>query len=877
MRRILLLVLLLIPLNSLAAKPKEGFESFIKEAETLNGWLTLFNHEEKWYLKLDANQLNEDFLITASIARGLGDAGFFSGTMLKSKVASFRRVDDEVHFLYRNVINQSKDDAQVEEAVKIAFQDSIIEVLPILATEGDAILIDASSLFAQDLYDLGAWVGSAFGARTSFNPKLSRIDEVKNFKGNTEIRSNLVFTARTSSGNTRSVETLVHYSFFPYPDEDFKARPADQRVGHFVTALRDYSIIDRPDFFVRYVNRFRLEKADEDAKMSLPKKPIVFYLSRTIPHKYRRWVREAVLEWNKAFEKIGFIGAVEARIQMDGEDFDPENNMYNTISWIATDTPRYGAIGPSRVNPLTGEILDADILVDESMIRGKAYQYDRMFGRPMEDEKEPDQDEFSPDQTAFRRLFGQSNAPFEQLPCRASEAVFHQLGLILLAGASSSESASTTEAQANYEKERERFIGQAVKWTVMHEVGHTLGLRHNFKASTMLTLDQMQDPEIVEKKGLYNSVMEYPGANLPAETGPTYYFTPTLGPYDYWAIEYAYKPLGKDPLKELDEIASRSLEPDLVYATDEDTYGADASDVDPYANIYDLGAEPMDYATRQIQLVHKSWDKIVDRLVRPGDSFQFAEGGFFGLLNEYLRSVRYVSKYVGGKVFSRMHRTTEGRRPIEVVDFEKQRQALKTLADYVFSDRYLDIPASLAESIPPSRWMHWGTDVWMKPMDKNIQGLIHYVQTEPFQRLLHPRVLARIVDQEHLYAGKNPLTLEEMLTTIMSSIFSEMYADARGSYPKTTPFVSANRRALQRYYVKELMTLVNEPSRAGRNIPWEAKTMARYTLKKILYRIDHFQKEGIYQKMDAPSRIHFDDIYNRIRHFMESQYVITNY
>jgi len=861
------------------AKPKDSFESFLKDATLMDGYLTVWKKEQNWYLVLDPKMLNQDFLMSSSIVKGLGYGGMFAGTMLSARVVTFRKVQDNIQFIFRNVRNTSTDDKVLKTAVDNAFRDSIYDALPILAEEGGKFLIDAGKFFASDIYDLGSWVNSLMRGRSSFNPRLSYIDSVKNFSQNTEIKVNQVYTERSVGGGQFSVELLIHYSFFPFPDDKFRPRKADQRVGHFLTALRDYSINERPDNYIRYINRWRLEKADPSAEMSLPKKPIIYYLAKNIPHKYRKFVRDGVLEWNKAFEKIGFVGAIEVRIQQDEDTWDPESNSYNTISWIASETPQFGAIGPSRVNPLTGEIVDADILMDESSIRGRTFQFDRAFGRASADKLEFNA---KPDDLKEEPVSRPSHIPFWYEPCRASDTIAHQLGLMLLAGSSegsSDSSTKSTEDLAYYEKHREMFIGQAVKWVTMHEVGHTLGLRHNFKASTVHTLEQLQDNAFVEKNGAYNSVMEYPSALMPAgKKEHHYYYTPTLGAYDYWAIEYAYRVLDeKDEDKKLSDIASRSLEPQLVYATDEDTYGTNDSDSDTYANIYDLGQEPMIYATSQIEFIGSSWDKIVDRLVMPGQSFQDAEPGFFGLIGEYLRNLKFISRYIGGREFSRMHRTTDDKKPLTPVDFTKQRDALEALGKYGFSDTYLQIPASLVESIPTQRWMHWNMQVWGLPVDKEIQRLILLVQTSAFERLFHPRVLSRLIDQENLYRDKNPLTLEEMFVKIHEMVFSEIYPGANGRYDMKVPFISISRRALQRNAVKEFFDLTNEANRKGRTVPYEAKTMSRYVLKKILFRIDHFMKDDAFKKMDAGSRIHLEDVHNRIKHFLESKYIITNF
>jgi hypothetical protein len=177
--------------------------------------------------------------------------------------------------------------------------------------------------------------------------------------------------------DSRGKTVVIHYGLCQLPEAGYQSRVADDRVGHFLSVVKDFSTESPDTTFVRYVNRWRLERAEpvdskHPEKLSAPKKKIVFWIERSVPDEFRASVREGILEWNKAFEKIGFKDAIEVRQQQD-EDFDPEDINYNTFRWITTDAGF--AMGPSRANPLTGEILDADIIFDASMIRFWRQEY----------------------------------------------------------------------------------------------------------------------------------------------------------------------------------------------------------------------------------------------------------------------------------------------------------------------------------------------------------------------------------------------------------------------------------------------------------------------------------------------------------------------
>ena len=891
MRSLILLLLTgTLTLSSLLAaedtspKGKKTVQSILAQAKKIPGYLEIYDLKGKYYLLLNSKEFKQDFLMTASIAHGIGRDGIFGGTMLPTRVIRFRKTDDEVQLLFRHISHIAGKDKALNEALKVAFQDQIFDSFKIIAEHGGKSLIDATTLLGADIYQVATRLSRIYEGSVKHNPKLSHIKEVKNFTENTEVRSNLAFTQRTSLGAVSNFEILMHYSFFGFPKEKYQPRDADQRIGNFLTALKDFSIIEEPEPFRRYVNRWNLQKADPKARASLPKKPIIYYLARTIPHKYRRILREGILEWNKAFEQIGFIGALEARVQMDDEDWDPEDNRYHVVSWITTEKPSYSAIGPSRVNPLTGEILDADILMDDTKIRSKIFEFDRQFGRDKEEiENKPSNVHSWQDQS-----------------CHALDAIGEQIGLLMIAEAKANSIAkgeepknsseppvtkTTNEASDGDEKKpelskiREEYIMQALKWVIMHEVGHTLGFRHNFKGSTIHKFQDLHNKELAETKGLYGSVMDYPGVNIskdPSKQG--YYFTPTLGPYDYWVVEYSYGVFAKGKEKKsLAQIAAKSNLKELAYATDEDTRGREYSDMDPYASLYDLSEDPLEYSEHMIEFVAESWDEIVDRIVGEGESYQNVEKAFFSFIRTYVRSLDNISKFIGGKVFTRIHRGDSKDRPITPISFATQRKALELLDKYAFQDDFLKISRELAESMPSSRWSHWGTDIYGQPIDKNIQKIVAYVQKEPLERLLSPRILERLIDQAELYSDQNDvLTLNEYFNTLMTSVYSEIFPKGFPNVTLSAPLITAARRDLQREFLTVMIDLYNKGKSGTREIPVDGRSLAKRTLRRILYQIDKLRKLKSYDALDPISKIHLEDTFERIEAFLDSRYVLKN-
>ncbi len=688
-------------------------------------------------------------------------------------VWSFRKVDDRVHIIRKNVRFRAKKNSPEERAVRNAYTDSVLFSIPVV-TKGPrgGDLIDLTPVFMSDLPQISQ-VLSGF----TFSATKSVWDSVKGFSDNVEIE----VAATYSSGGQRSFESVadsrgvtinVHYSISKIPQTDYRPRLADDRVGYFVTAVKDYSKVGDDDRFVRYVNRWNLKPADSSLERSVPKQPIIFWIEKTVPFKYRKPIADGIVEWNKAFEKAGFANAIEVRQQPDDATWDPEDINYNTFRWITASAGF--AMGPSRVNPYTGQILDADIIFDSDFLESWKSSFETftpaavaaLTGGPL-------------DLESYRQ---QMQLPLPSVPhahraCLLSHGMSLQMAFGRAALPVFAEPKQLAEAE-------EKLIMQGLKEVTMHEVGHTLGLRHNFKSSTLLTLEEMNDPEKTRETGLTASIMDYAPVNIvPAGTKQGDYYSTTIGPYDVWAIEYGYRTFSgntQSELPELRKIAARSGEPAFAYATDEDTRGIDP---DPYANRFDLGKDPLKYALRQANVVTNLMPGIVDRMTEDGDDYAKARQAFNVLLANYGRAMHFASRFIGGLDVSRSHKGDENAPiPFQVIEASKQREALQLLKEHVFNDKPYAVDPALYNLLTPSRWNHWGMPSTLRS-DFPVHEVILMWQSRILDQLFSSLTLERLHDAElKLAKDKEAFTTAELIEELTKIMFAELEEMEAGEY-----------------------------------------------------------------------------------------------
>jgi hypothetical protein len=620
--------------------------------------------------------------------------------------------------------------------------------------------------------------------------------------------------------DTRSLFVSHHYSLAPLPAEAMTARRADPRIGLFSHTVLDFSDDMARSPRKRIVNRWRLEKKDPAAELSEPVKPITFWIDRNVPVKYRAVVGDAILEWNKAFERIGFKNALVVAQQSDDAEFDTLDFGYASVRWMMNASPSFGAIGPRHIDPRSGEILDADIAFEGLESRRMRSLRSQVLPVSLG----------LPSSAADAALTAASGAEF----CAHADTAAEQLGYALDVLEARSEIGLDSE-------QAQQFVLDSIRETILHEVGHTLGLRHNFRASRAYSETQLSDAAFTRANGTTGSVMEYHAINLPrpGESGGTP-FQLTLGPYDYWAIEYAYKPLASEEENAaLQRIASRSSEPLLAYGTDEDhAYG-----IDPETIQLDLGSDPIAFASRRLDIARDLFARQETRVLKPEQDYSVLRRSLNYALSDVARAIGVLTRQIGG-VRTLRDFPGSGRDPLEPVPLATQRRALDLISQSVLSGDGLRVSAALQRRLAPDFQDRSDSDG--VPTDYSVPQRLLELQRAVLLQLMSDAVAARIIDSEgKARSPAEAFHLTDLYPRLTRDLWSELAAGSSDIGPA--------RREIQRAHVNRLAELLLRPAALSRV---DARGLVRSEAQALLNRIRSAQRHS---GLSAAAQAHLRD------------------
>ena len=783
-----LLVVFIIPLFSQekpetstekpdTTKPKITLESLTKSSKIFKGMFEFYQDTLNGSLQMliKKDQLNKEFIHFVHTLDGVVDVGHFRGAYKSSKIFEIRKYFNRVEFIAINTSYYFDTNNPLSKASKANINESVLATVEILHKDEktESILIKADDIFlSESLYQIkpapnpNIKPGMRFSLG-SLNKKKCQYVSINNFPLNSDVAVKYVFDNpmpmnRGGPGITdpRSVNLVIQHSFIEVPENNYTPRYDDQRVGYFMTQITDMTSVDNVPY-KDVIHRWDLQKKYPELPISEPVKPITFWIENTTPVEFRGAVKEGVLRWNRAFRTAGFKNAVEVRVQPDDAEWEAGDIRYNVLRWTSSPRPPFGGYGPSFVNPKTGQILGADIMLEFVYFTNRV-KYDKLY------EEILNEDSVSEKCLAGYHL-NQGN----------------QFGFV-------------TSMVSDYSSElKKRLINESIVRLVLHEVGHTLGLNHNFKSSYLHDNTRVHNKGITEEMGLTSSVMEYPGVNVaPPKKEQGEYYTTTPGPYDKWAIEFGYSiPLENDELEEsrINAILSRSTAPELAFGNDADDMRAAGKGIDPQAMIYDMSSEPIDYASDRIALTKYLLDDLVVKFSDRGKSYQPLLNAFNIVLRERAIASRVVTRHIGGIY---VERSVIGQRgsttPFIAVPYEEQKKAMKILNNNVFHPDAFSFSNNILDKLIPQRR---GFNHFSSTEDYKIHDRVLGIQKDVFNHLLHPKVLKRISDSG-TYGNK--YNLNEFMADLTLAIYID---DMRGD-------VNTFRQNVQTEYTQRLIKIL---------------------------------------------------------------------